>query len=91
MSQQRSGRGANRPTGRGAPARAGRPGVFVQAPRSDVYVAMLAVALGAILIGCLLLVLKLKDYDFETKATAVIPAPRAVLACLAENLSTVRL
>ena len=44
---------------RGPPPRAGggRPGVFVQAPRSDIYVAMLGVALGAMILGCLLLFL----------------------------------
>jgi hypothetical protein len=91
LSLPRSGRGANRPTGRTAPARGGRPGVFVQAPRSDVYVAMLGVALGAMLLGCLLLLLKLNEYGFELKATAVTPAAGAVLAEFSENPHTVRL
>ncbi len=89
MSLPRSGRGANQPTGRAAPARGGR--VLVQAPRPDVYVAMLAVALGAMLIGCLLLILELNAYEFELKATAVTPAARAVLAEFSENPTTVRL
>ena len=91
MSPPRSGRGANRPTGRAAPARGGRPGVFVQAPRSDVYVAMLAVSLGAMLLGCVLLALKLNEYEFELKATALTPAPGAALAEFSEIPTTVRL
>jgi hypothetical protein len=54
--------------------------VFVQTPRSDVYVAMLGVALGAMVIGCLLLVLILKRYDFKTKAAFNPPASSALVA-----------
>ena len=90
MSLPRSGRGASRPAGRSAPARGGGR-VLVQAPRSDVYVAMLAVALGAMILGCLLLVLKLNEYEFELKASAVTPSARAVLAEFSGNPSTVRL
>lgn len=56
-------------TAAGRPA--GRPGVFVQKPKSDVYVALLAIALASILIGSLLLVLKLKDYDFKLQAASI--------------------
>jgi hypothetical protein len=51
--------------------------VYVQAPKSDVYVAMLSVALGAMLLGCILLVLLLQRYEFKTKAAArtLDPAP----------------
>ena len=54
----------------------------MQAPRSDIYVAMLGVALGAMLLGCLLLLLILNPYEFQTTASAPpSPAgpPRGVL------------
>ena len=57
-----------------------RPGVFVQTPRSDVYVAMLGVALGAMVLGCLLLILILNRYGFQTKAAAMRPTPTTALA-----------
>jgi len=90
VSPPRSGRGASRPAARTTP---GRPGVFVQKPRSDIYVALLATALGAILLGCLFLVLHLNSYEFELKASArSTPAPPTALAAApSENLSTVRL
>jgi len=50
---------AKRPTG------AGRPGVFVQKPRSDIYVALLSISLGAILVGCLLLALQLNAHEWK--------------------------
>jgi hypothetical protein len=45
-----------------------RPGVLVQAPKSDIFVAMLGVALGAIVLACLLMVLILWRYDFKANA-----------------------
>ena len=69
MSRLRSARGANRPAARTG----GRPGVFVQTPQSDVYVAMLGVALGAIVLGCLLLTLVLNRYEFATKVSMTTP------------------
>ncbi len=62
-----------------------RPGVFVQTPRSDVYVAMLGVALGAMVLGCLLLILILGRYGFQTKASALWPAPTTALAARCEK------
>ena len=50
------------------PAPGGRPGVFVQKPKSDIYVALLSIALGAILIGSLLLILQLNAVGFNLKA-----------------------
>ncbi|WP_246196276.1 hypothetical protein [Aquisphaera giovannonii] len=38
------------------------------AAKSDVYVAMLGIALGAILIACLLMLLMLWRYDFKVSA-----------------------
>ena len=80
MSRPRSGR-SSAPAGR---APAGRPGVFVQAPRSDVYVALLGVALCAMIVGCLLLVLILQRYDFKTKVSALMPAAPAAIAAATE-------
>jgi hypothetical protein len=71
-------------SGGGARA-AGRPGVFVQSPRSDVYVAMLGVALGAMVLGCLLLVLLLQRYDFTTKAAALTQPTNTALAAHVEK------
>ncbi len=52
-----------------APARggrtAGRPGVYVATPQSDIYVTLLSVALGAIVISILMLALRLSQYEFK--------------------------
>ena len=71
MSQARSSRGrgagraASRPSAsRAMPAQRGR-GVYVQQPKSDVFVVMLGVALGAMLLGCLFLALRLNGYGFD--------------------------
>jgi hypothetical protein len=74
---------------------AARPGVFVQTPKSDIYVTLLAVALGAMIIGCILLVLILNQYGFQTKVSALTaPSPgsgstatRTAPALLAANTS----
>jgi hypothetical protein len=70
MSRPRSGRSSAAPAGRGG----ARPGVFVQQPKSDIYVTMLGIALGAMLIGSILLALILAKYEFKLKASAS-PAP----------------
>ena len=69
----------------GGAARTGRPGVFVQAPRSDIYVALLGIALGAMSRGCLLLVLVLNRYEFKTKAAALTPPVQSTLVAQTEN------
>ena len=81
---------ARTPAAKRPAATAGRPGVFVQKPRSDIYVALLAVALGAILLGCLLLILHLKVYDFKFKATSLTTPGTTQLATL-EKIPTVHL
>ena len=95
MSRPRSGRGAS-PAGAARPAAAAQRGVYVQAPKSDIYVALLGVALGAMILGCLLLVLVLNRYEFKTKVAALSPGRPAVVALadsagLPEILNTVRL
>jgi hypothetical protein len=43
----------------------------VQSPKSDIYVVMLGIALGAILLGCILMALVFSRYNFSTKVSAV--------------------
>lgn len=69
MSRLRSSRGFSPAAKSARPAAAiRRPGVFVQAPKSDIFVAMLSVALGAILLACLLMLLILWRYDFKVNS-----------------------
>ena len=75
MSRPRSGRAASGGASRPAAA---RPGVFVQTPRSDIYVALLGIALGAMILGCILLLLILNRYGFSTKVTSLGTAADAV-------------
>lgn len=74
MSQARSSRGARSGAGRAArggtrsqsvATQRGR-GVYVQEAKSDIFVVLLGVALGAMVLGCLFLVLKLNQYGFAT-------------------------
>jgi hypothetical protein len=53
-------------TARPAPGRQ----VMVPTAKSDIYVAMLGVALASMILGCLLLVLVLNRYEFQTKVSA---------------------
>lgn len=83
MSRPRSGRGANPPAakptrGRGAAASGGRPGVFVQSPQSDIYVAMLGVSLASLLIGAILLALIMQGYQWKTKVSLIESASSMV-------------
>ena len=43
----------------------GRPGVLVQKPKSDVFVVLLGIALGATLVGSLILALVLNQYQWQ--------------------------
>jgi hypothetical protein len=92
LSRPRSGRAASAGAGGARPA--GRPGVFVQTPKSDIYVALLGIALGAMLLGCLLLVLILNRYEFKAKVSALTPPARTSLVAWngsGVNFSTVHL
>jgi hypothetical protein len=88
LSRLRSSRGsktaapATRSGPRPAVAAGRRPGVLVQAPKSDIFVAMLGVALGAIVLACLLMVLILWRYDFKANAklAARDSGPRVLIA-----------
>lgn len=46
-----------------------QPGVVVAKPKSDVYTTMLIVSFIAIVTGIILLVLEMKRYDFDIKAS----------------------
>jgi hypothetical protein len=51
----------------------------VQSPKSDIFVALLSVALGAMVLGCLLLIIVLGRYEFKTKVSATTRAPAAAV------------
>ncbi|APW63427.1 hypothetical protein [Paludisphaera borealis] len=80
MSRLRSSRASKASTSSASrsstPAR--QRGVLVQAPKSDIYVALLGISLAAILIGCLLLILLLGRYEFKVKVAAADQRPTAV-------------
>jgi allophanate hydrolase subunit 1 len=81
MSRPRSGQSRANPVvrgGGGSRTGANRPGVFVAQPKSDIYVVMLGIALGAMFLGSILLSLVLSKYQFKVKATAVPAASVAV-------------
>jgi hypothetical protein len=53
----------------------------IQSPKSDIYVAMLGIALGAIVIACLLMIILFSKYSFSTKVSGVmVPSQTATLA-----------
>jgi hypothetical protein len=85
LSRPRSGRAAS---GGGGSRPAARPGVFVQTPKSDIYVALLGIALGAMILGCLLLLLILNRYGFSTKVSALTPPSTSASVLLAANTAT---
>ncbi len=94
MSRLRSARAGSSPS-RSVPARSAvRPptkggGVFVQTPKSDIYVALLGISVGALVLGFLFLILELNRYGFSTKPTASLsvdsPLRLAVAAPLVQS------
>jgi hypothetical protein len=79
-------------SGRGASASASRPvaaqrGVYVQSPKSDIFVALLGVALGAMVLGCLLLIIVWGRYEFKTKISALTPTPARAIALAAGRVA----
>lgn len=67
------GKGSTSSASRSSTPAARQRGVLVQAPKSDIYVALLGISLAAILIACLLMILLFGKYDWSTKVTAVAP------------------
>lgn len=92
MSRLRLSRGAKSATTPAArPAAGRRPGVLVQAPKSDIFDAMLGVALAAILLACLLMILILWRYDFKANAKlAALDATRGSASIAACDAGAVR-
>jgi hypothetical protein len=65
MSRPRSSTRSNPAPTRGGGRPAGRQGVYVATPQSDIYVTMLGISLGSMLISILLLCLRLAQYEFK--------------------------
>lgn len=63
------------------------------APKSDVYVALLGVALAAIVIACLLMFLVFNRYEMKIKPSFVPSQPAALVACISDTgkISSIRL
>ena len=50
--------------------------VAIAKPRNDIYVALLGIALGAVIIACILLAMEMSHYEWSTTPkVAVAPAP----------------
>jgi hypothetical protein len=76
LSRLPSSRGSS-PSGPTRAAVPRRPGVLVQSPKSDIFVVLLGVSLGAIVLGCLLMTLLLARYGFSVKVSTA-PSPAQV-------------
>ncbi len=63
----------------------GARGVYVQSPKSDIYVVLLGIAFGSILLGCILLLWIMYGYNFQLKPTVMV-IPQGTIPLLA-NLS----
>jgi hypothetical protein len=50
----------------------------VQSPKSDIYVVLLGVSLGAIVLSVILMLVLWGRYEFKTKVTALTSPPQAV-------------
>jgi hypothetical protein len=87
VSRPRSSRAAS--SGGGGSRPAARPGVFVQTPKSDIYVALLGIALGALIFGAILLLLILNSYEFKTKVSALPAPPSTSLALACERVERI--
>ena len=80
MSRLPSSRGSSAasPSGRSSTVAASgrRPGVLVQSPKSDIFVVMLGIALGAVVLGTLLMIIMFARYGFSTKVSALSQPPQ---------------
>ena len=80
MSRLPSHRGSSAAPTAGRSAPAARPrGVLVQSPKSDIYVVLLGVSLGAIVISTILMIVLFSRYSFKTKVTALPPAASSTM------------
>jgi hypothetical protein len=73
------GSSAAAPSSRSAGAAARPRGILVQSPKSDIYVVLLGVSLGAIFIATILMIILLSRYGFSTKVAAVAPAATSTM------------
>ena len=79
MSRLNLSRGSSTPAAASRPTPAARrPGVLVQSPKSDIYVVLLGVSLGAIVISCILMIVLWSRYEFKTKVASATPTARAI-------------
>jgi len=67
------GKGSTSAASRASTPAARARGVLVQAPKSDIYVALLGISLAAIVIGCLLMILLLGKYEWSVKVSSAAP------------------
>jgi hypothetical protein len=51
----------------------------VQSPKSDIYVVLLGVSLGAIFIATILMIILFSRYSFSTKVASVPPAASSTM------------
>jgi hypothetical protein len=51
---------------------------LVQSPKSDIFVVMLGIALGAVVLGSLLMIIMFARYGFSTKAVSDLSQPPQV-------------
>jgi hypothetical protein len=79
MSRLASSRGSSAPaaSSRSSAAAPRRPGVLVQSPKSDIYVVLLGISVGAIVISCILMLVLFGRYDFKTRVSSLPPAASA--------------
>jgi hypothetical protein len=76
LSRQASSRGSS-PSTTTRPASASRPrGIVVPSPKSDIFVVLLGISLGAIVLGCLLMILLLARYSFSLRVSAAPVTPQ---------------
>jgi hypothetical protein len=61
---------------------------MIQTPRSDIYVVMLGIALGAILLGCLLLMLVLNRYEWKTKVSVLGSSSPGLVAAVEQPVGS---
>ena len=77
MSRLASSRGSSAASASRGAAAPRRPGVFVQAPKSDIFVALLGISLAAIVLATLLMVILFSQYGFSTKVSSNSTPPAA--------------
>ena len=67
--------------------------VAIAKPKNDIYVALLGIALGAVLIACILLMLEMSDYEWTVNpkvsmAPSSADTPRQAVALASESSTT---